>query len=261
MDFGRSHSTWHFFWARISVSDLNLTSILVAEEDPWIVENEVQMSGNQMSCQVSTAWSEVRSHKEREEATPFIVFGKLQMGSSMGKQMFSVWIFLLPSFLLHSLTCEMYTTFQWCYITQRPKGRVFSFCCTGFLLFCVLFSVWGEGVHGFSLQWLLLLWSMGSSLSVINSRSLFKVVSIELVMPSNHLILCPPFLSPSFFPSVRVCSSESPLCVRWPDYWSFSFSISPSNAYSGLISFRMDWFDFTVQGNLKSLLQHHSLKT
>ena len=101
---------------------------------------------------------------------------------------------------------------------------------------------------------------MGSSLSITNSQSLFKVMSIELVMPSNHLIFCRPLLPPSVFPSVRLCSSESPLCVRWPNCWSFSFSISPSNGYSGLISFWMDWFDFIVQGNLKSLLQHHSLK-
>ena len=91
------------------------------------------------------------------------------------------------------------------------------------------------------------------------TRSLFKVMSIELVMPSNHLILFHPLLLlPSIFPSIRVSSSESVLCIRWPKYWSFS--ISPSNEYSGLISFRMDWFDLlAVQGVLKSLL-HHSLK-
>ena len=84
----------------------------------------------------------------------------------------------------------------------------------------------------------------------------------ELVMPSNHLILCHPLLLlPSIFPSIRVFSSESVLCIRWPKYWSFSFSMSPSNEYSGLISFRMDWLDlFAVQGTLKSLLQHHSSK-
>ena len=84
------------------------------------------------------------------------------------------------------------------------------------------------------------------------------------VMPSNHLILwCPLLLLPSVFPSIRVFSSESALCIKWPEwpeYWSFSFSISPSNEYSGLISFRIDWFDLAVQGTLKSLLQHHSLK-
>ena len=93
-----------------------------------------------------------------------------------------------------------------------------------------------------------------------NSRSLLKLMSIELVMPSNHLILCPPLLLlPSIFPSIRVFSNESVLHIRWPKYWSFS--ISPSNEYSGLTSFRMDWLDLlAVQGTLKSLLQHHSSK-
>ena len=87
-------------------------------------------------------------------------------------------------------------------------------------------------------------------------------MSFELVMPSNHLILCHPLLlSPSIFPSIRVFSNESVLCIRWPKYWSFSFSISPSNEYSGLTSFRMDWLDLlTVQGTLKSLLQNYSSK-
>ena len=87
-------------------------------------------------------------------------------------------------------------------------------------------------------------------------------MSIESVMPSNYLILCRPFLLlPSIFPSIRVFSNESVLCIRWPKYWSFSFSISPSNEYSGLISFRIDWLDLlAVQGTLKSLLQHHSSK-
>ena len=93
------------------------------------------------------------------------------------------------------------------------------------------------------------------------SRSLVKLMSIESVMPSNHLILCHCFLLPSIFPSIRVFSNELALHVRWPRYWSFSFSISHSNEYSGLISFRIDWFDLlAVQGTLKSLLQHHSLK-
>ena len=101
-----------------------------------------------------------------------------------------------------------------------------------------------------------------ASLSFTISWSLFKLKSIESVMPSNHLILCHPlFLLSSIFPSIRVSSSESALCIRWPKYWSFSFSISPSNEYSELISFRMDWLDLlTVQGTLKSLLQHHSSK-
>ena len=101
-----------------------------------------------------------------------------------------------------------------------------------------------------------------ASLSITNSRSLLKLMSITSVMPSNHLILCHSrLLPPSIFPSMRVFSSESVLCIRWPKYWSFNFSISPSNEYSGLISFRMDWFDLiSVQGTLKSLLQHHSSK-
>ena len=99
-------------------------------------------------------------------------------------------------------------------------------------------------------------------LYITNSRSLLKLVSIESVMPSNHLILCHPLLlQPSIFPSIMAFSSESVLHIRWPKYWSFSFSISPSNEYSGLISFRTDWFDLlAVQGTLKSLLQHHSSK-
>jgi len=93
------------------------------------------------------------------------------------------------------------------------------------------------------------------------SWSLLKLMSIESVMPNNHLILCRPLLLPSIFPSVRVFSNESALHIRWPKYWSFSFSISPSNEYSGLISFRIDWFDLlAVQGTLKSLLQQHSSK-
>ena len=99
-----------------------------------------------------------------------------------------------------------------------------------------------------------------TSLSITNSRSLFKLMSIESVMPSSYLILCLPLLLlPSIFPSIRVFSSESGLHIRWPKYWSFIFSISLSNEYSGLISFRMDWLDLlAVQGTLKSLLQHHS---
>ena len=101
-----------------------------------------------------------------------------------------------------------------------------------------------------------------ASLSITNSWSLPKLTSIESVMPSNHLILCHPLLLlPSIFPSIRVFSNESALCIRWPNYWSFSFSLSPSNEYSGLISFRMDWLDLlAVQGTLKSFLQHHSSK-
>ena len=101
-----------------------------------------------------------------------------------------------------------------------------------------------------------------ASQSITNSRSLLKLTSIVSVMPSNHLILYHPLLLPPLiFPSIRVFSNELVLCIRWPKYWSFSFSMNPSNEYSGLISFRMDWFDLlVVQGTLKSLLQQHSSK-
>ena len=101
-----------------------------------------------------------------------------------------------------------------------------------------------------------------ASLSITSSQRLLKLISIELVMPSNHLILCHPLLLlPSVSPSIRVFSNESPLRMRWPKYWSFSFNINSSNEHSGLISFRMDWLDLlAVQGTLKSLLQHHSSK-
>ena len=101
-----------------------------------------------------------------------------------------------------------------------------------------------------------------ASLSITNSQSLLKLTSIESVVPSNHLILCRPLLLlATIFPSIRVFSYESVLHIRWPKYWSFSFSISPSSEYSGLISFRMDWLDLlSVQGTLKSLLQQHSSK-
>ena len=104
--------------------------------------------------------------------------------------------------------------------------------------------------------------ALQASLSITNFQSLLKLMSIESVMASNHLILCCPILlPPSVFPSIRIFSSESLLHIRWPKYWSFSFSISPSNEYSGLISFRMDWFDLLViQGTLKSLFQYHSSK-
>ena len=100
-----------------------------------------------------------------------------------------------------------------------------------------------------------------ASLSISNSRSLLKLMSIKSVTPSNHLILCRPLLLRSIFPNIRVFSSESALYIRWPKDWSFSFSISPSNEHPGLISFRMDWLDLlAIQGTLKNLLQHHSSK-
>ena len=100
-----------------------------------------------------------------------------------------------------------------------------------------------------------------ASLSITNSQSLLKLISIESVMPSNRLILCCPLLPPSIFPNIRVFSKGSVLHIRWPKYWSFSFIISPSNEYSGLTSFRINWLDFpAVQGTLENLLQHHRSK-
>ena len=129
----------------------------------------------------------------------------------------------------------------------RPKDRIIS-----------LLEI---SVQSLSCVWLFTTpWTVGgqASLSITNSQSLFKLMSIESVMPSNHSILCRPLLLlPSIFPSIRVFSNESVLRIRWPKYWCFS--ISPSNEYSGLISFRMDWLGLlAIQGTLKSLLQHHS---
>ena len=126
--------------------------------------------------------------------------------------------------------------------------------------------VWDDSVQSLShVQLFMTPWAAArqASLSITNSQSLLKFISTESVMPSNHLILCHPLLLLlSIFSSIRVFSNESVLCLRWPKYWSFSFSISPSDEYLGLISFRTDWLDLlAVQGTLKSLLQHQSLKT
>ena len=120
-------------------------------------------------------------------------------------------------------------------------------------------------IQSLSLVWLFATpWTAAcqASLSITNSCSMLKLMPIKSVMPSNHLILCHPLLLlPSIFPSSRVLSIESVLCIRWPKYWSFSYSISPSNEYSGLISFKIDWFDLlAVRGTLKSRLQHHNSK-
>ena len=128
-----------------------------------------------------------------------------------------------------------------------------------------LFIVSISSVQSLSRVWLLATpWiaARQASLSITNSRSSLRLTSIESVMPSSQLILCRPLLLlPPISPSIRVFSNESTLCMRWPKYWSFSFSISPSNEHPGLISFRMDWLDLlAVQGTLKSLLQHHSSK-
>jgi len=142
----------------------------------------------------------------------------------------------------------------------------------GKTLYCGLCGKeWVNWINGFIIiQLLSCVWLFVTSwtaahqtfLSFIISQSLLRLMSFESVMPSNHLILCCPLLLlPSIFPSIRVFSSESVLLIRWPKYWSFSFSISPSNEYSGLVFFRIDWFDLlVVQGTLKSLLQHCSSK-
>jgi len=140
----------------------------------------------------------------------------------------------------------------------------------GTLVSALQWPIWGKSLKkSFVLQSLSHVWlfvtpwteAHQASLSITDSRSLFKLMSIESVIPPNYLILCHPLLlPPSVFPSIRVFSNESVLCIRWPKYWSFSFSISPSNEYSGLISFRMDCLDLlAVQETLKSL-QHHSSK-
>ena len=119
-------------------------------------------------------------------------------------------------------------------------------------------SLWPHGLqHGVACWW----HKVMASLFITNSQSLLKLMSIESVMPFNHLFLChPSFLLPLIFPSFRVFSNESALPIRWPKYWSFSFSISPSNEYSGLIAFRMDWLDLLAEKTLKSLLQQHNSK-
>ena len=131
--------------------------------------------------------------------------------------------------------------------------------------YTVQYKIFISSVQSLSRVWLFAFpWTAArqASLSITNSQSLLKLMSIGSVMPSNHLILCRPLLLlPSVFPSIRVFTNESALCIRWPKYWSFSFSISPSNEFSGLISFRMHWLDLlAVQGTLKSLLQYHSSK-
>ena len=165
----------------------------------------------------------------------------------------------LPSYLLSA-----FFPFLSCPFFSSPSLPLTSSISHSFLLLnrqCAQFSSVQSLSH---VQLLATAWTAArqASLSITNSQGLLKLMSIELVMPSDHLILCrPPFLPPLIFPSIRVFSNESVLCIRWPKYWSFSFSISSSNEYSGLISSRMDWLDLlVVQGTLKSLLQHHSSK-
>ena len=132
-------------------------------------------------------------------------------------------------------------------IPFQAKVPLCCFCCLVVHLFQLFVTPWTAARQ--------------ASLSITSSQSLLKLMSSELVMPSSNLILCHPLLLPSIFRSIRGFSNEPALCIGWPRYWSFSFSISPSNEYSGLISFRMDWLNLlATQGTLKSLLQHHSSK-
>ena len=144
----------------------------------------------------------------------------------------------------------------WATVHRVAKSRTRL---SDFTFTLVQFSSIGQSCQIFVIPWTA---ACQASLSIINSQSLLKFMSIELVMPSNHLILCHSLLLlPSIFPSTRFFSNESALRSRWPKYWNLSFSISPSNEYSGLISFRVDWFYLlAVQGTLRSFLQHHSSK-
>ena len=139
----------------------------------------------------------------------------------------------------------------------KPSRSLLSTSCLFSLLIIVVVQLLSH-VWLFTTPWTI---AGQASLSFTISQTLPKFMSTELMMPSNHLILCHPlFLLPSIFPSIRVFSNESAFCIRWPKYWSFSFNISPSNGYSGLISFRIDWFDLlAIQGTLKSFLLHCNL--
>ena len=150
-----------------------------------------------------------------------------------------------PLKTVHLAKCPLWTIVE---PMTAPKGL--KFCWGSSVQFSC--SVMSDSLQPHGLQ---------HCLSITNSQSLLKLMSIESVMPSNHLVLSHPIILPSIFPSIRVFSNESALHIRWPKYWSFSFNISPSSEYSVLISFRTDWFDLlAVQGNLKSLLQHDSSK-
>ena len=150
-------------------------------------------------------------------------------------------------------------SFRW----MLPSFFIFSHC--EWIFRCQYYLIQFSSVQSLScIQLFSTPWTVArqASLSIANSQSLLRLMSIESVMPSNHLILCHLLLLlPSAFPSIRVFSNESVLHIRWPKYWNVSFNISPSNEYSGLISFRVDWLDLlAIQGTLKSLLQHHSSK-
>ena len=148
----------------------------------------------------------------------------------------------------HTLLSMFHRKMSSCFFLREKLFQVELFCCCSLSRVRLSVTPWTAARQ--------------PSLSFTISRNLLRLMSIESVMPSNHCILCHPLLLlPSIFPSIRVFFSDSALRIRWPKYWSFSFSISPSNEYSGLISFRMDWFDLlAVQGAFKSLLQHHSSK-
>ena len=151
--------------------------------------------------------------------------------------------------------CHLWVTQSWTRLKRLSSSG--SSCTLSQALYSVQFS--RSVVSNSATSWTA---ACQASLSITNSQRLLKLMSIELVMPSNHLIFCCPLLlPPSIIPSIRVFLNESVLCIRWPKYWSFSFSISPSNEYSVLISFGIDWLDLlAVQGTLKSLLQHRSSK-
>ena len=159
--------------------------------------------------------------------------------------------------------------FKYSWFTVYSQFQVYSKEIQFIYIYNILFQIFFSHIR--SVQLLSCVWffvapwsaARQASLSITNSWSLIKLMSIELVMPSDHLILCHPLLLlPSIFPSIRVFSSKSVLCIRWPKDWIFCFSISPSGEYLGLISFRINWLDLlAVQGTLKSLLQHHSFKS
>ena len=158
---------------------------------------------------------------------------------------------------------KVYQHFNKCYLIRKPTFKLLSFKILPFKTMAGFTFSWFSSVQSLScVQLFVTPWAAArqASLSVTNSWSLLQLTSVESVMPSNHLILCRPLLlPPSIFPSIRVFADGSVLLIRWPKYWSFSINISPSNEYSRLISFRMDWLDLlAVQGTLKSVFQHHS---
>ena len=157
------------------------------------------------------------------------------------------------------LMAASYDPLYFCGLSCNVSSLTYNFIYLSFLFFSIQLSSVTQSCSTLVTPWTV---ARQASLCISDSRSLLTLMSIESVIPSNHLILCHPLLLlPSIFPRIRVFSNESVLHIRWPKYWSFSFSISPSNEYSGLISFRVYWLDLlAVQGTLKSLLHHHSTK-